>query len=58
MVGQVVGDEAEGGQAEGAFEDLVVDRDEANLRGEVGGRGQQLFVRLHEGDVEDLTERV
>src|SRR4051794_31704791 len=58
VLAQVVGDELERRQAERALEDLVVERDEADLRGEVAGRGDQLFVVTDEDLVEDLAEGV
>src|SRR2546430_726833 len=58
VVAQVAGDEAERREAERPLEDLVVDRGEANLRGQVRRRRYELLVRLDQRDVEELTEAV
>src|SRR3954452_10880429 len=55
---EVVGDELEARQSERAFEHEVVERDEADLRGQVAGIDEQLLMRLDECDVEDLAEGV
>ena len=52
-----LGDEPVRRQAERALEDQVVERDEADLRLEVGGLSDQPLVRLHQRLVEDPPER-
>jgi hypothetical protein len=58
LVTEVVGDELERGQAERAFEDLVVERDEADLGGEVAGDGEEPCVVLHERLIEEMAKPV
>jgi hypothetical protein len=58
VVVEVVGDEFEGRQAEGGFEDLVVEGYEADLAGQVARGRDELLVRLDQGDVEELAESV
>jgi hypothetical protein len=54
---QVLGGESKRRQTERALEDEVVDRYEADLRGEVRGCSDQVLVSLAQCFVEDLLER-
>ena len=58
MLVEVVADELERGQSQRALDDLVVQRDEADLGAEIARICEELLVRVNESDVEDLAESV